>query len=142
MYQNRGPSLVKHIDGYDKLMPFGFPIHGARYCGRRLEGNSKISRLFLDWILQIGRVPKNARLDAATDNVLVKDIQIALRRNYDDIRTGCISYIESRSRGNQRMDAFWRFIKKNYTVGWRNLFKETEDNGPLSTSEYFENIRL
>ena len=29
MYTNPGPNFVWHVDGYDKLKPYGFPIHGA-----------------------------------------------------------------------------------------------------------------
>lgn len=29
IYQNRGPNYAIHIDGFDKLKPYGFPIHGA-----------------------------------------------------------------------------------------------------------------
>lgn len=28
-YVSAGPNFVSHIDGYDKLKPFGFSIHGA-----------------------------------------------------------------------------------------------------------------
>ena len=28
-YRSEGPSFIWHIDGYDKLKPFGFAIHGA-----------------------------------------------------------------------------------------------------------------
>ena len=28
-YVNPGPNFVWHIDGYDKLKPFGFAIHGS-----------------------------------------------------------------------------------------------------------------
>ena len=29
MYHSDGPGFVVHIDGYDKLKPYGFSIHGA-----------------------------------------------------------------------------------------------------------------
>ncbi|XP_060581745.1 uncharacterized protein LOC132738294 [Ruditapes philippinarum] len=29
IYVNRGPNFIIHIDGYDKLKPFGISIHGA-----------------------------------------------------------------------------------------------------------------
>ena len=29
MYTNPGPNFAWHVDGYDKLKPYGFPIHGA-----------------------------------------------------------------------------------------------------------------
>ncbi len=28
-YISQGPNFMIHIDGYDKLKPYGFPIHGA-----------------------------------------------------------------------------------------------------------------
>ena len=28
-YYAKGPNYLVHIDGYDKLKPFGFAIHGA-----------------------------------------------------------------------------------------------------------------
>lgn len=28
-YYSEGPSYVWHLDGYDKLKPYGFPIHGC-----------------------------------------------------------------------------------------------------------------
>lgn len=31
-YYSKGPNYLIHIDGYDKLKPFGFAIHGA-ICG-------------------------------------------------------------------------------------------------------------
>ena len=29
MYTNPGPNFAWHVDGYDKLKPYGFPIHGC-----------------------------------------------------------------------------------------------------------------
>jgi hypothetical protein len=29
VYYNKGPNYVWHIDGYDKLKPFGFSVHGC-----------------------------------------------------------------------------------------------------------------
>ncbi|KAL5489557.1 hypothetical protein EMCRGX_G018664, partial [Ephydatia muelleri] len=29
IYQNKGPNWCWHMDGYDKLKPFGFPIHAC-----------------------------------------------------------------------------------------------------------------
>ena len=31
-YINKGPNFLIHLDGYDKLKRYGFPIHGA-ICG-------------------------------------------------------------------------------------------------------------
>lgn len=32
VYHNKGPNYLIHIDGFDKLKPYGFAIHGA-ICG-------------------------------------------------------------------------------------------------------------
>ena len=38
-YVNQGPNFCWHIDGYDKLKPFGFPIHGCiDGYSRKIEG--------------------------------------------------------------------------------------------------------
>ena len=29
VYRNKGPNYVWHVDGYDKLRPYGFEIHGC-----------------------------------------------------------------------------------------------------------------
>ena len=28
-YHSKGPNFIWHIDGYDKLKPFGFNVHGC-----------------------------------------------------------------------------------------------------------------
>ncbi|XP_061181183.1 uncharacterized protein LOC133189807 [Saccostrea echinata] len=38
MYLNNGPNYLAHVDGYDKLKPLGFAIHGAM-CGYISENN-------------------------------------------------------------------------------------------------------
>ena len=35
IHWSKGPNYIWHIDGYDKLKPFGFCIHGA------IDGNSR-----------------------------------------------------------------------------------------------------
>ena len=31
IYINQGPNYCWHMDGYDKIKPYGFPIHGCTY---------------------------------------------------------------------------------------------------------------
>ena len=40
-YSSQGPNFIVHIDGYDKLKPFGFAIHGA-ICGCVLSKQRKL----------------------------------------------------------------------------------------------------
>ncbi|XP_033757746.1 uncharacterized protein LOC117340076 [Pecten maximus] len=63
IYINKGPNYLIHIDGYDKLKRYGFPIHGA-ICGfsRRIlwlklantNNNPKIiGTFFLEYLNEI-----------------------------------------------------------------------------------------
>lgn len=53
-YAAPGPNFVWHIDGYDKLKPFGFAIHGAidgfsrRFCGLKWDLATIAPKLFQD----------------------------------------------------------------------------------------------
>ena len=64
-YKTKGPNYLWHIDGYDKLKPFGFCIHGAIHgysrCVLRLEvgpSNNDPSivaiKYYLDRVKQLG----------------------------------------------------------------------------------------
>ena len=84
-YKVKGPNYIWHIDGYDKLKPFGFCIHGALdgYSRRVLwleVGPSNndpklIGQYYLDYIRQIGGAPRIVRADCGTENVHVAAMQ-------------------------------------------------------------------
>ena len=67
-YSSRGPNWAWHIDGYDKLKPYDFPIHGCiDGCSRRIlwlsimpsSNNSEIvGKLYLDYVKSRGVCPK------------------------------------------------------------------------------------
>ena len=83
-YSARGPNFIWHLDGYDKLKPFGLCVHGAidGYSRRILwleVGSSNnnpriVARYFLDCVKQLGGVPQIARGDRDTENVNVAAI--------------------------------------------------------------------
>ena len=63
-YKGRGPNFIWHIDGYDKLKPFGFSIHGCidGYSRRIMwleVGTSNndptvVARYFVNCITEVG----------------------------------------------------------------------------------------
>ena len=63
-YKTKGPNYLWHIDGYDKLKPFGFCIHGAidGYSRRVLwlevgpsnNDPSIVAKYYLDCVKQLG----------------------------------------------------------------------------------------
>lgn len=144
-YINKGPNFAIHIDGYDKLKPFGIPIHGAidgfsRYilwleaCHTNNDPRI-IAGFFVNFLKRIGRVPRLVRGDAGTENVTVRDLQTALRYDDGDSMSGMNSFITGRSTANQRIERFWVNLRHGFAVSWRNYFKDMVERGLLRTDD-------
>jgi hypothetical protein len=92
-YENPGPNFAWHIDGYDKLKPWGFPIHGAidgySRCLLWLEvtrsNNSpdNIASFYLSAVDSISGCPVELITDLGTENSIVASIQSFFRENHD-----------------------------------------------------------
>ena len=84
-YHTKGPNYLWHIDGYDKLKPFGFCVHGAidGYSRKVLwlevassNNNPKIvAKYYLDYVRQIKGTPRIVRADRGIENIHVEVIQ-------------------------------------------------------------------
>jgi len=85
MYQNPGPNYAWHIDGYDKLKQWGFPVHGAidgfsrRIMWLKLarSNNSphKIASFYFQTVSEQGICPVELITDLDTKNGLAASIQ-------------------------------------------------------------------
>ena len=138
-YSAKGPNFIWHLDGYDKLKPFGLCVHGAidGYSRRILwlevgasNNNPRIvARYFVDCVKQLGGVPQIARGDRGTENVNVAAMQHFFRRNNTDSMAGEKSFLYGRSVSNQRIEAWWSFLRKNDSDWWINFFKDFRDVG-------------
>ncbi|XP_020913306.1 uncharacterized protein LOC110250983 [Exaiptasia diaphana] len=146
-YRSKGPNYLWHIDGYDKLKPFGFCIHGAiDGFSRRIlwleVGNSNndprvIAKYFHDYVQELGGTSHICRADRGTENVNVAGMQRFFRRNgYDEFR-GDKSFLYGRSVTNQRIECWWAFLRKSETDWWRNYFKDLQDQGLFDNSNDF-----
>lgn len=84
-YISPGPSFTWHLDGYDKLKPFGFCLHGAidGYSRKVLwlevgPSNSDpkvIAHHYLTCVESTGHAPSMIRCDLGTENTNVAYIQ-------------------------------------------------------------------
>ena len=92
-YHSFGPNHTWHIDGYDKLKPFGIAIHGAidGYSRRILRfklsssNNPKvIANYYLCCIKELNLTPRVVRDKRGTEDVILCGIQRFLRRNHTD----------------------------------------------------------
>ncbi|CAG2247999.1 unnamed protein product [Mytilus edulis] len=153
-YTSNGPSFCIHVDGYDKLKPFGISVHGGidgfsrKILWLKATSSNKNPRIvaghFLEYLKTSKRVPRVVRMDAGTENVIVERIQIALRSFHADSMAGHRSVSIGRSTANQKIEMLWSFLMRNFTTFWRNLFKDMVDEGILNNADpvHLECIRF
>lgn len=146
-YRSAGPNAVWHIDGYDKLKPFGICIHGC------IDGFSRhiiwleawttnnnprvVGGYFIDAILRSEGSPERVRADAGTENTYVKQMQIFLRSDHVDMFSGRRSFVQGTSTANQRIEYFWSILRKEAVGFWMNLFKQLQHDG-YYTGDYLD----
>ena len=114
-YKTVGPNHLWHIDGYDKLKPFRFCIHGS------IDGYSRrimwlevgptnndpfvIAQYYLDCVRQTGGIPKIIRADYGTENVNVALLQRFFHNEEQ-------SFLYGKSSSNQRIEAWWGVLRR------------------------------
>ena len=143
-YYAKGPNFIWHMDGYDKLKPFGFCIHGAidGYSRRILwlevgpsNNDPRVtSQYFIDCIRQVKGIPRVIRSDCGTENVYIAAIQRYLRRNGHDGMAGVKSFLYGKSTANQRIEAWWSILRRTNSNWWINFFKDMRDSGIYNSS--------
>lgn len=138
-YKGRGPNFLWHIDGYDKLKPFGFGIHGCvdGYSRRIMwlevtttnNDPSVVARYFVDCIRQVGGTARVVRADNGTENTYIAAIQRFLRHSLNDSLAGEKSFRYGKSVSNQRIEAWWSQLRRGLTDWWIVYFKELRESG-------------
>ena len=133
-YTCKGPNYIWHIDGYDKLKPFGFCIHGAidGYTRRILwlevgpsnNNPAIIAKYYLNFVSQHGFTTRVIRADMGTENVSVAAIQRFFRRADDDGFAGEKSFLYGKSVSNQRIEAWWSILRRSCTNWWIKYMKD------------------
>ena len=127
--------------GYDKLKTYGFAIHGA-ICGysRRilwlevLRSNNDpkiIAGIYIDTVKDFGGCPQRVRTDCGTENILVAAMQCYLRADGLDEWAGEKSHVYGSSPANQRIEAWWSFLRRNRSGWWIDLFQDMCQRGIL-----------
>lgn len=134
LYRVPGPNFIWHIDGYDKLKPFGFAIHGCidgysrKVIWLILASSNKnpdfVSFYYLKAIKKLKHVPCVVRTDCGTENVGIIAIQETLRSGHEDEYAGSNSIIQGKSTSNQRIESYWGRMRKHGVHFWINLFKD------------------
>lgn len=145
-YHTKGPNYIWHIDGHDKLKPFGFSIHGCidgfsrRIIWLEVSTTNKnpevIAKFYLDAVKQVGGVPRKMRSDDGSENSLVEAIHTYLRysnSNGDNADLSCFAI--GRSTANQRIEAYWSHLVKDGPGWWISFFKDLRDLNIFNDSD-------
>eukprot|EP00111_Clytia_hemisphaerica_P015352 TCONS_00045344-protein len=100
-YVTRGPNYVWHVDGHDKLKPFGFSIHGCidgysrkiiwLEVGRTNKVPEVIGKYYLDAVSSYG-CPRYLKVDDGTEHALIEPFHISIRNLDTDEETALNSF--------------------------------------------------
>ena len=145
IYTCKGPNYIWHIDGYDKLKPYWFCIHGAidGYMRRILwlevgpsnNDPAVIASYYLKYVLTHGRTARVIRADMGTENVLVAALQRFFRRDDEDAFAAGKSFMYGKSVSNQRIEAWWSILRRSCTDWWIKHMKDLRDRGIYDDSD-------
>ena len=116
-----------HIDGYDKLKPYGFAIHGCMdgfsckilwlFVDRSNNHPGIIGKAYLDAVKRFGGCPLKVRSDLGTENGIVAGAQAFFRNDLASHTDGSSPY-------NQRIEGWWSFFRRNNSSWWINMVKD------------------
>ena len=143
-YHSFGPNHAWHIDGYDKLKPFGIAIYRAiggysrRFLWLKLSSSNNnpkvIANYYLCCIMEQNLIPRVVRGDRGTENVIVCRIQRFLRRNHTDSQGKDKIFIYGHSAANQRIESWRSQLFKSMTSWWITSFKDMVVKGLFDIS--------
>ncbi|KAL3855745.1 hypothetical protein ACJMK2_032374 [Sinanodonta woodiana] len=133
-YITKGPNYVWHIDGYDKLTPYGIGIHGcidgfsrkilwlhAGITNRRPE---VVASYFVDTVEKFHGCPVKVRGDPGTENGMLAAMQMAFHNSEN-------AFIYGTSHANQRIERWWGILRQCKADFWIDHFKTLESDGHL-----------
>lgn len=133
-YFARGPNYTWHVDGYDKLKPYGIAISGcidgfSRNViwieARHTNNDPKVvAGFYVNALNELKGCPRVVRADQGTENTYIEQMQTFLRRTDDDT-----CFIYGKSTLNQRIEAFWSLIRRQCVQFWIEVFEKFKEDG-------------
>ena len=112
-------------DGYDKLKPYDFEVHGCTDGSSRrvlwlsfIRSNKdpkEVCNLYLNYLLIAKGVPGKIVADRDTENVNIAGSQRFFRQNHSDNLSGYHSFQFGKSATNQRIESFWSQLRRSNT---------------------------
>lgn len=133
---SKGANYLWHMDGYDKLKPYGLPISGCidgfslhiiwLRVGYTNNDPRVIAGYYMNAVNNLGGCPRSIRPDFGTENRCVEQMQTLLRIKL--IRNDVMpSFIYGTSIHNQRIEAWWGILRKHNAQFWMNVFENLKE---------------
>ncbi|KAK2564191.1 hypothetical protein P5673_012435 [Acropora cervicornis] len=123
-YSSPGPNYLWHIDGYDKLKPYSFAIHGCidgysrRIMWLEVASTNKDAAVradhFLECVQQMEGTARIVHADPGAENVNLEVLQ-----KFKGQWSGQFCWREE----FYRIEAWWAFLRNSETNWWMNFFK-------------------
>lgn len=141
VYHSKGPNFTWHLDGYDKLTPYGFCINGCvdgysrKIIWLKVSSTNSdprvISHYYIDAVREAGGCPKFVRGDYGTENA-----HVAAMQNF--FITESFKY--GKSTTNTRIERLWGTLRKECTQFWIENFGKFKDDGYFTGSYLDTNL--
>ena len=142
-YVSPGPNFAWHIDGHDKLKPFGFSIHGGidgfsrKLIWLTVSTTNKmpevIAKNYLDAVIEHGGIPTKVKADNGTEHSIIEPIHLYFRSLDGTDEDDDFSIISSPQ--NQRIESYWSILGRDRIGWWRRFFQDLVDTDLLITSD-------
>lgn len=131
-YLAAGPDFLWHVDSYDKLKRYGICINGcidgfSRHIiwvnAYRTSSDPKVTGgYFIESVSKTGGCPHLVRGDMGTENGHIAQMQEFLTEREK-------SFLYGKSTGNQRIEMFWSFFRRQCSQFWIDTLSDLRDNG-------------
>jgi len=131
-YGSPGPNFAWHMDGYEKLKPYGFWIHGCvdgfsrRILWLELQRSNKnprlIARYFINCVKASGGCPVRLMTDLGTENGIAAGVQCYFRAEGSDDCAGSKAHKYVPSTANQRIECYWSSFRRQRSSWWIDFF--------------------
>ncbi|KAL4972835.1 hypothetical protein BDW66DRAFT_162600 [Aspergillus desertorum] len=141
-----GPDFIWSIDGYIKLVSYGFEIYAAIDAYSRyiiwIISIYIVLRQFLDVLQVTKRQPRFVRSDRGTGTILLAEAQHKLQQSkHPEIQiSDC--YVYGTSTANQRIEAWWPQLSRGLLFRWGNFFQALQEKGAFSKDSLADQIAL
>lgn len=144
IYVSRGPNYVWHVDGYDKLKPYGICVSGCIDVFSRkmiwleaFKTNSDpriIAGYFIDAVSENSGCPQRVRIDHGTENTHLAEMQRFLCNREDEDENGAECVTLGPSTGNQRIVRWWCTLRSECNQFWMDHFDQLKADGHFAGS--------